>query len=57
MTFEIFDGVSDFRWRLVGGNGEIVAASQGYTTKASAEATIASIKANAASAAVIDLTK
>jgi uncharacterized protein len=38
-------------------NGEIIAASQGYDTKAGAEKGIESIKTNAASATVLDLTE
>ncbi|MGO9353647.1 MAG: YegP family protein [Mycobacterium sp.] len=36
---------------------EIIAASQGYETKASTEKGIESVKTNAASAAVVDLTE
>ncbi|MBH0123206.1 YegP family protein [Rhodococcus sp. NPDC003382] len=55
--FELFkDTGGDFRFRLKAANGEIIAASQGYTSKAAAQNGIASVKANAASAPVEDLT-
>ena len=38
-------------------NCEIIAASQGYETKANAEKSIESVKTNAPSAAVVDLTE
>jgi uncharacterized protein YegP (UPF0339 family) len=35
--FEIFeDGQGEFRWRLKAANGEIVATSEGYTSRESA---------------------
>jgi uncharacterized protein YegP (UPF0339 family) len=37
-------------------NGEIIAASQGYETKASAEKAIESVKSSASAAKVVDLT-
>lgn len=55
--FELFkDTVGQFRFHLKAANGEIIAASQGYTSKAAAQNGIASIKANAATAATEDLT-
>ncbi len=46
--FEIFtDKADEFRFRLKAGNGEIILASEGYTTKASCENGIASVKSNA----------
>lgn len=44
-----------FRFHLKAANGEIIAASQGYETKANAEKGIDSVKANAAGASVVDL--
>jgi uncharacterized protein len=36
-NFEIFlDSQKQYRWRFRSGNGEIVAQSEGYTTKAAA---------------------
>lgn len=43
-------------FHLKAANGEIIAASQGYTSKAAAQNGIASIKDNAASAPTEDLT-
>ncbi len=55
--FEIFVGSdSKFYFHLKAENGEIIAASQGYTTKQSAESGIDSIKRTAVEAAVCDLT-
>jgi uncharacterized protein YegP (UPF0339 family) len=54
--FELFkDKSGDFRWHLKAANGEIVASSQGYKTRAAAEKGIESVKANAG-AAVVDNT-
>lgn len=54
--FEIFVGTDDkFYFHLKAENGEIIAASQGYTTKQSAEHGIDVIKKIAAQAAVLDL--
>lgn len=55
--FEIFKGQDDqYYFHLKADNGEIVAASQGYTQKAHAQAGIESIKRIAADADVEDLT-
>ncbi|MFE5702010.1 YegP family protein [Rhodococcus koreensis] len=57
--FELFkDAAGKFRFHLkaANANGEIIAASQGYTSKATAQTGIASIKDNAASAPTEDLT-
>ena len=55
--FELFkDSAGKFRFHLKAANGEIIAASQGYTSKAAAQTGIASIKDNAASAPTEDLT-
>lgn len=54
--FELFkDAAGKFRFHLKAANGEIIAASQGYTSKAAAQTGIASIKDNAASASIEDL--
>jgi uncharacterized protein len=53
--FEITkDKAGKFRFHLKAPNGEIVAASQGYETKASAEKGIESIKTHAPGAKVED---
>ncbi|SEB70852.1 MULTISPECIES: YegP family protein [Rhodococcus] len=55
--FELFkDAAGKFRFHLKAANGEIIAASQGYTSKAAAQNGIVSIKDNAASAPTEDLT-
>ena len=48
---------SKFRCHLKAPNGEIIAASQGYDTKAGAEKRIESVTTNASSATVVDLTE
>jgi uncharacterized protein len=45
-----------FRFHLKAPNGEIIAASQGYETKASAEKGIEAIKTHAPGATVVDET-
>jgi uncharacterized protein YegP (UPF0339 family) len=56
--FEITtDKSGKYRFHLKAANGEIIAASQAYDTKASAEKGIESIKTNASSATVVDLTE
>ena len=56
--FELYrDGRQEFRWRLKASNGEVIAESgEGYTTKASAQNGIASVKKNAEPAEIDDLT-
>jgi uncharacterized protein len=56
--FEITtDKSGKYRFHLKAANGEIIAASQAYDTKAGAEKGIESIKTNAPSATVVDLTE
>jgi uncharacterized protein len=50
------DHAGKFRFHLKAPNGEIIAASQGYETKANAEKGIEAIKTHAASAKVEDHT-
>lgn len=55
--FELYkDKAEKFRFRLKAGNGEIIAASEAYESKASAQNGIESVKKNAADAAVDDQT-
>jgi uncharacterized protein YegP (UPF0339 family)/menaquinone-dependent protoporphyrinogen IX oxidase len=55
--FEVWcDEGKKFRFHLKAGNGEIIAVSQGYETKAGAVNGIASIKKNASMAKVVDRT-
>lgn len=45
--FEIYkDKAGEFRFRLKAGNGQIILASEGYTTKASCENGIESVRTN-----------
>ena len=54
--FEISkDKASKFRFHLKAANSEIIAASQGNDTKAAAEKGIESVKTNALTASVVDL--
>lgn len=55
--FELFkDSSGGYRFRLKAGNGEIIASSESYTTKSGAQNGIQSVKTNAPSAPVVDLT-
>ncbi|MFD8393658.1 YegP family protein [Streptomyces sp. NPDC059680] len=54
--FEIFkDKSGKFRFRLKAANGEVIAASEGYESKASCQNGIASVMKNAQDASVVDL--
>jgi len=56
--FEILkDKAGKYRFHLKAGNGEIIAASQAYDTKASAQNGIESVQKNAPGATVVDLTE
>lgn len=56
--FEISkDKSGKFRFHLKAANGEIIAASQGYETRASAEKGIESVKMSAPDAKVVDLSE
>jgi uncharacterized protein len=55
--FEVSKGhAGKFRFHLKAPNGEIIAASQGYETKANAEKGIEAIKTQASGATVVDNT-
>jgi uncharacterized protein YegP (UPF0339 family) len=55
--FEIYlDRAGEYRWRFKASNGEIVATSEGYTTKQSCQGSIQLIKMYSPAAAVYDLT-
>jgi uncharacterized protein len=55
--FELFtDRSGEVRWHLRASNGEIIASSQAYTSKAAAEKGIDSVKTNAPGAALVDNT-
>ena len=53
--FEMYvDKAGEFRFRLKATNGQIIAVSEGYTSKAGCENGIASVKKNAADAEVVE---
>ena len=54
--FEMYtDSKGEFRWRLVASNGQTIATSgEGYKSKDSAKAGIASVKKNAPEAEVVE---
>ncbi|MFY9800270.1 MAG: YegP family protein [Methanoregula sp.] len=54
--FEVFtDKAGEYRFRLKAPNGEIIAASEGYSSKASCMNGIESVKKNAPTAVVIEV--
>jgi uncharacterized protein len=55
--FEIYtDKGGKYRFRLKAGNGEIIATSEAYESKPSAQNGVKSVQTNAPSASVVDLT-
>ena len=55
--FELYkDKAGKFRFRLKAGNGEIIATSESYETKAGAQKGIKSVQSNAPTAAIDDQT-
>ncbi len=55
--FEIYkDKAGEFRFRLKAANGEIIASSEGYSSKAACENGIESVKKNASDAEIVDQT-
>ena len=55
--FELYkDRSGEFRFRLKAANGEIIASSEGYSSKAGAQNGIESVKKNAPDATTADLT-
>ncbi|GAB3016027.1 YegP family protein [Mycobacterium bourgelatii] len=56
--FEIFnDARGEFRFRLKAANGEVIASSEGYKSKAAAQNGIESVRNNAPAATLVDQTK
>ena len=54
--FELYkDRSGEFRFRLKAANGEIIASSEGYSSKAGAQNGIESVKKNAPDATTVDL--
>ena len=57
MKFTIYkDKGGEFRFRLVATNGNVLASSEGYAAKASAQSAIDRIKSDASGADVVDET-
>jgi uncharacterized protein YegP (UPF0339 family) len=54
--FEIKKSAGQYHFVLKAGNGEIIATSERYTTKAAAKNGIDSVKSNAPTAPTVDLT-
>lgn len=55
--FQIYrDVAGKYRWRLIAQNGEIVAVSEGYTTKYNATRSAQLVKIWARVAVIVDLT-
>ncbi len=50
------DKAGEFRFKLVATNGQVIAVSEAYKTKESAMKGIESVKANAATATIEDMT-
>jgi uncharacterized protein len=54
--FEIYqDKAGEYRFHLKAGNGEVIAQSEAYTTKAAAQNGIESVKKNAPDAEVVEI--
>ncbi|MFF2271366.1 YegP family protein [Agromyces sp. NPDC058136] len=57
-SFELYtDASGEYRFRLKAANGQVIAASQGYTTKAAAKNGIDSVRTNAPDADLVDQTE
>ena len=56
--FELWvDKAGDYRWNLKAANGQVIATSQGYSSKASAVNGIDSVRTNAPDAEVVEIEK
>lgn len=56
--FELWvDKAGEYRFNLKAGNGEVIATSQGYASKANALGGIESVKKNAGDAEVVEIEK
>ncbi|MBC6495354.1 YegP family protein [Microbacterium sp. CFBP9023] len=54
-TFELYtDKSGEYRFRLKSGNGEVIAISEGYSSRSSALNGIDSVRRNAADAEVVE---
>jgi hypothetical protein len=56
MKFEIYKSGVQFGWRLKADNGEIIAQSEQYTTKANCQHAVGLVKSTTAATPVNDLT-
>lgn len=57
-TFELWvDKAGEYRFNLKATNGQVIATSQGYSSKASALGGIESVKNNAPGAATVEIEK
>jgi len=55
--FEVYkDARGEFRFRLKAANGEIIASSEGYKSKAAAQNGVESVRTNAPTATLVDQT-
>jgi uncharacterized protein YegP (UPF0339 family) len=55
-TFELYtDKSGEYRFRLKAGNGEVIAISEGYSSKSGALSGIESVRRNAADASVVEV--
>jgi uncharacterized protein len=55
--FEIYkDARGEFRFRLMAANGEIIASSEGYKSKAAAQNGVESVRSNAPGATLVHQT-
>ena len=56
--FELYEDTNgEWRFNLKAGNGEIIAVSEGYSSKVAAKGGIDSVKKNAADAPVVEIKK
>jgi len=54
--FELYkDKKGEYRWKLIAPNGQVIAVSEGYTTKESAKNGIGSVKKNAPAASISEV--
>lgn len=54
-TFELYtDASGEYRFRLKAGNGEVIAISEGYSSKSGALSGIESVRRNAPDAEVVE---
>ncbi|WP_311258916.1 YegP family protein [Microbacterium sp. WCS2018Hpa-9] len=55
-TFELYeDRAGEHRFRLKAGNGQVIATSEGYSSKSAARNGIESVKTNAPDAEIVEI--